>query len=98
LKSKKFDAAEKHFYEKELKLKQQVKHYEERDGILINENERLSKENRKLQTEVSELKDKYNKLLEYSKLSDVDIKNALKRDQSVNNLSTFMDIMARNRI
>ncbi|KLU61858.1 hypothetical protein CEB3_c17760 [Peptococcaceae bacterium CEB3] len=87
MKGKKFTAAEKHFQEKEVKIRQEMKRYTERIMELIDVNHQLSKENEVLKSLNAEIKEKYEKLLEYSRLEETDIVNALERDKNLSLLS-----------
>jgi glutamate synthase domain-containing protein 3 len=97
MKSKKFDAAEKHFKEKELKFQQrnnkllnQIKELKEIVMQLSSLNSQLVKENETLKNENNSINMKYQKVLEYSNLSEDDIKKALERDRVMNNFSGLM--------
>lgn len=92
---KKFDAHEKHFRKKEIKLNREMNCLRERYTEVINQNMQLVNENEQLKQENLDIKAKYEKLLEYSKLSDEKIKEALQRDKSVNQLSTLFDMMPK---
>ena len=89
MRGKKFDAHEKHFKEKEIKLNKEIK--EIRKGWsdttdqkikLINENENLKKEN-------LELLQKYEEAIKLSKLTDEEIQESIKSYKSMNDLSTM---------
>jgi len=93
MKGKKFDAHEQHFKEKELKLNKEMNHIKEKCTEINNENIELIKENEKLKNDNLDIKAKYEKLMEYSKLSDEEIKEALQRDKSLNQLTTMINMM-----
>jgi len=80
MKGKKFDACEKHFKEKELKLIINLNHLREINSKLITLNDQLEYENEVLKKENLELKTKYEKTLEFTKMNDMEIKNAIKMD------------------
>ena len=95
MKSKKFDAHEKHFKEKEIKLNREMNYLKEKCTEVTKQNMLLIKDNEQLNKENSDIRLKYEKLLEYSKLSDEDIKEALQRDKSINQLSTLFNMMPK---
>ena len=95
-KGRKFTAAEKHFYEKELTLRQEMRKTEEWAEQIINVNNQLAKENKQLKKDFDELKEKYDKLLKYKDMTNYEIETALKTDQMLsgfgaitNNLSKY---------
>lgn len=95
MKGKKFDAHEKHFKKKEIKLNREMNYLRERCTEVNNRNMQLVKKNEQLKKENLDIKVKYEKLLEYSKLSNEEIeeiKESLQRDKSVNQLLTFYSI------
>lgn len=98
MKGKKFDAHRKHFEEKEIALRQETRRNVEFAEKLLEENNNLLKENNRLIEENTEIKMKYEKLLEYSKLSEEDIQKALKRDKSLEQVSNLMNIASRLRL
>ena len=93
MRGKKFDAHEKHFKEKEIKLNKQIKHTEEVSYNLYQNNQKLIKENNNLIKENLEIKEKYEKLLEVSKLSDKETKELLQFNKSVNQMSSFLNLV-----
>lgn len=93
MKGKKFDAHEKHFKEKEIKLNREMNYLRDRCTEINNKNMQLVKENEQLKKESLDVKVKYEKLLEYSKLSDEEIKKAIHRDKSVNQLSILFNMI-----
>jgi len=95
MKGKKFDAHEKHFKKKEIELNRKINYLREKYTEINNQNIKLVKENEELEKENLDIKAKYEKLLEYSKLSDEEIKEAIQRDKSVNQISAFLSIMPK---
>jgi hypothetical protein len=95
MKGKKFDAHEKHFKEKEIKLNREINYIRGRLDEVHNQNIQLTNENKQLKKDNLNIKLKYEKLLEYSKLSDEEIKEALKSDKSLNQLSTLFSMMPK---
>lgn len=93
MKGKKFDAHEKHFKKKEIKLNQEINYLRNRLQDISEEKIELAKKNAQLDKENTEIKLMYEKIKEYSKLSDEDIKEALKRDKSASKLSDLLDIV-----
>lgn len=90
MKGKKFDAHEKHFKEKEIKLNREMNCLREKYTEFAHQNMELVSKNQQLERENSDIKEKYEKLLEYSKLSDEEIKAAIKSNESLNQLSTLL--------
>ena len=95
LKGKRFDAAEKHFHEKEVKIRQEIRQYIEWMAEVNSVNSQLTKENEQLKKENADLKEKFEKLLEHSKLSESDITTALYKDKALTKLSDMMGAMER---
>ena len=95
MKGKKFDAHEKHFKEKEIKLRKETNRINEIGMQINNQNIALAKENTKLKNENLNIALKYEKLLEYSELTDTEVKEALKRDKAMNEFSSILKIMTR---
>lgn len=85
MKGKKFDAHKKHFEKKEIELRQAMRENNLKLAVVEKYNSELVKENLDLKLELADLESRYNKLLEYSKLSEEDIANALKRDKVIVN-------------
>ena len=56
-----------------------------------NVNNQLIKENEQLKKENADITAKYNKLLEYSKLSEDDIMRALKKDKALEQISGLIN-------
>lgn len=91
-KGKKFDAHEKHFDKMKIRLNQEINyvtkiyHETKEENIYLRiENDRLKKENLDIRT-------KYEKLLDYNDLSDKEMREAVKRDESVNKIAVMMDM------
>jgi hypothetical protein len=95
LKGKKFDAAEKYFQEKQVKLRQEVRQHKEWFAEVSNVNSQLVKENEQLRRENADIKEKYEKLLELSKLSENDIKTALRKNDIMDQFSLIFRDMSR---
>lgn len=93
MKGKKFNAAEKHFQQREVKIRQELREMKEWYEDVCNVNSQLIKENTALRHELSELLDRYNKALEYSKLSESQILNAIKKDNSIVSLTEILSTM-----
>ena len=93
MKGRKFSAAEKHFKEKEVKLRQEISWY--RDSLQQYQNKYVvcNEELTVCQKELTELKERYHKLLDCSKLSEDDIITALKKDKNVAELSGMLGAM-----
>lgn len=95
MKGKKFTAAEKHFREKEVKMRQEVRQYKEWFEEVCSVNSHLAKENEQLKKENADIKEKLQKLLEYSKLTENDITTALHKDEMLTKFSGLLKGMAR---
>lgn len=95
MKGKKFTAAEKHFREKEVKLRQEMQRHKEWLIEVSSVNSQLLKENEQLKKENAALKAKYEKLLELSKLSDGDVKAALRANNAVDMFMGLFDQFGR---
>lgn len=93
MKGKKFDAHEKHFKKKEDKLKKEIKYLEDRYQDVCKESLHFELKTEELTEKLIDIKAKYQRLLEYSKLSDAEIIEALKRDKSVNQFVEIFDAM-----
>lgn len=80
-KGKKFNAAEKHFIEKEIKYQSQIKSLTTTiQGIKSSQAELLHK-NQVLTDENTQLKDWVERLLQYTELSEADIKAVCEQDK-----------------
>ena len=95
MKGKKFNAHEKHFKEKEIKLSKERNRIIEIGKEINNQNVVLSKENEILKKEKLDITLKYEKLLEYSELTDTEVKEALKRDKSMNEFSSMLKVVTK---
>lgn len=95
MKGKKFNAAEKHFQEKELKYRKEINHLRSVYSELCNVNLQLAKENDSLKKENLDIKLKYEKLLEYSKLSESDIKIAIEGDKAKGQLTGMFNMLSK---
>lgn len=95
MKGKKFDAHEKHFKAKEDKLNKQIKFLEQRYQEVCKEHFDEYTKNIQLVEEITKLKEKHERLLEYSKLTDEDIEEAIKRDKAVNKFVGMFDVMQK---
>lgn len=93
MKGKKFDAHEKHFKEKEIKLNQEINRLRDSFIDFRNTNMCLHEDNRKLKKENLIIKEKYEQCLTYSNLSDDEIKEAIKSNTSMNNISTLFNML-----
>ena len=92
MKGKKFDAHEKHFKEKEIKLNKDNNEVKKRWADAIDQNMELSKENAKLKKENLELFEKYEETLKYSKLTDEEINESIKSYKAMNNVSSLFKL------
>jgi len=92
---KKFDAHAKHFHEKEVALRQEMRKTIEWSEEIVNVNNQLVKENGQLKKDFDELKEKYNKLLEFKDMTDDDIKTALHKNQVIDQFGGFMGVIGQ---
>lgn len=90
MKGKKFDAHEKHFKEKEIKYKRNINKMIERTNEINIQNMLLTEQNQQLKKENLDVKTKYEKLLEYSKLTDNEIKQTLQFNKSANEFNSIL--------
>ncbi len=81
------DAHEKHFQEKELKLRKEMNKVQEISDGLVSANAQLLDANVKLRRELDGIKEKYEELLKLSNLSDEDIKKSLKGKETISTLA-----------
>ena len=88
-KGKKFTAAKKHFNEKEVALRQEMRSIREWSDEVSTVNNQLAKENKQLKKDFDELKEKYDKLLEYKDMTEGDIKTALYKDQMLTGIGAI---------
>jgi hypothetical protein len=84
-KGKKFDAAEKHFTEKEIKYQQKIKEQEQTVTHVIKSYGIVTEQNRDLIEENNQLKQWVSRLLEYTKLSEADIREVCEHDKKLGN-------------
>lgn len=90
-KGKKFNAAEKHFQGKITDLQKIIKQKDEmldRSRVKIHE---LTNEVNTLYAERNQLRDWVDRLLEYTELSEEDIKKACEKDKQIASLLGFMN-------
>lgn len=92
-KGKKFDAAQKHFQEKEQRLNRMMRAYEHQANEATAKAEALQSENEQLRMENAKLTMINQQLQELHNLSDADIKALLDRAHSLNTLTSLMDIL-----
>lgn len=92
MKGKKFNASEKHFHKKELKLTRQIKNLEVENNQLRTDNINITGENQDLLREIKLLKIENEKLIEYSNLSKSDLSDALEKDKSLKVISSFINL------
>ena len=92
-KGKKFDAAQKHFQEKEMKLNRLMRSYEASAKEANARAETLQKENEALRQENENLKLANQQLMELHDLSDADIKALVERAHHLRSFSQLMDVM-----
>ena len=90
MKGKKFDAHEKHFKEKEIKFNKEIKNLVDQNHDLNITNWKLIDNCESLQKDLLEITTKYEKLLEYSKLTDVEIKQAILNDKTAMDINYMM--------
>ena len=95
-KGKKFNAAEKYFNEKELKLKKEIKTMDMKLEYLISEYNKLESEHINLKKENLELNTQIEKLLEYSKLDRNEIKKVCQKDIQLVSLLTNFSSFSKN--
>ena len=95
MKGKKFDAAEKHFHEKEVKLRQEMRECREEVASVRERNIQLIENNEKLEKESADIKEKFQKLLELSKLSENDINSLLKTNEVAGMYAGFLKGISR---
>ena len=91
-KGKKFNAAERHFHEKEIKLKrimQELESSTKKANKIANE---LQKENEKLKAENDELKAQNQKLMELHQLNEEDIQAILKQAYFKQKLNSLINV------
>ena len=89
--SNNFNAAEQHFRKIEMKLRQDLNRQKVVTESAVETAERLTKENNELQKEYHKMKEKLDKMLEYSLLTEEDLIQAIERDKA-----TFKATMKTN--
>lgn len=93
-KGKKFDAAEKHFYEKEQKLRQRIKFL---DGVINQMNEErniLQKANKQLKLDNEKLAEANSQLMKIQNLSEEDVQELLAHTKHLNKVCETMEAMS----
>ncbi|MDD3172193.1 MAG: hypothetical protein PHF63_00765 [Herbinix sp.] len=96
MKGKKFDAAEKHFMEKEARLKKQINSLEARNSELRAALVEKTSENNSLSTKNAELEDWIERLLIYTELNREDIKRICQEDKRKGeNINMVLHLMSR---
>ena len=93
--SKNFTAAEKHFAKKQEQYERQIKSMR---STIVEQNAtltELSNNNQKLKVENAQLKDWVDRLLEYTELSEADIKAACEKDKKLAELCGMFGLMSR---
>ena len=83
MKGKKFSAAEKHFQEKEVKLRKEVQRWQTRAIEQSQRVEELERSLKEANNIVEQQRDWIERLLQYTELSKEDIKAACEKDKSL---------------
>ncbi|OQB15745.1 MAG: hypothetical protein BWY15_00458 [Firmicutes bacterium ADurb.Bin193] len=83
MKGKKFDAAEKHFEKKRVAMQRAIDIHRAASAEITRENRALKAELYTLQAENQQLKDHIERLLEYTELTEADIKKACEKDKAM---------------
>lgn len=94
-KGKKFDAAQKHFMDKEAELKKEIRGLQ---AELYTANRKLSLLSEKLgqvEAENEQLKDHRTRLLQYMDLKESDIKTICQKDKQAADFFTMMNAVGR---
>ena len=94
-KGKKFDAAEKHFKEKERRLNHLIDVHSNAAKEAYAQIDKLKAENEALKKEMEDVKAINEQLKHLHNLSDDDIKALLQRAHSLNTFSEMLDIIPR---
>lgn len=94
-KGKKFDAAEKHFKEKERRLNHLIDVHSNAAKEAYAQIDKLKAENEALKKEMEDVKAINEQLKQLHNLSDDDIKALLQRAHSLNTFSEMLDIIPR---
>lgn len=89
-KGKKFNAAEKHFLEKEKQWKNRISDLEMQQSNTLKLLNDTEEQLQSLQMKNNELQQWINRLLEYTELSESDIKKAVERDKSLADMSMIL--------
>lgn len=95
-KGKKFDAAQKHFQEKEIKLNRKMREYEASAKEALEKANAVQKENDRLRQENEALKLANKELMELHNLSDADIKVLVERAHHLRSFAQLMNVMGSN--
>lgn len=83
MKGKKFTAAEKHFQEKEVKLRKDIQYWQELAISRAKHINELETALRDVTAKVSQQQDWIERLLQYTELSQADIKAACEKDKQL---------------
>lgn len=89
-KGKKFDAARKHFEEKEVMYRQEIRQLEFEMKSIQEKDEKLEAENKALKKELVKLKLKCDALMKYGKLSEADVQSLIDYSNASSVLSGIM--------
>ena len=92
-KGKKFNAAEKHFEQKCVEWRKQIRELEHQISELYRKLVDTRDENSKLKMENEELRQQNIALMELKDMSNEDVRTLIKSKESVNKLSGMFDIM-----
>ena len=93
--SQKWSAAEKYFIKKETEYLKQIKLLKTTVDAQNKSITELSNKNQQLIDENTKLKDWVKRLLDYTKLSEDDIKEACKKDKSLVQFSEFFNMISK---
>ena len=94
-KGKKFDAAEKHFEQKCVEWRKQIREVEYKNKELWQKISDVCDENEKLKIENERLKQQNETLIALKDMSNEDVRTLIKSKESLNNLSGIFDAMGR---
>lgn len=89
-KGKKFDAARKHFEEKEIAYRQRIRQLEFEIKSIREKDSKIEAENEVLKKELVKLKLKCDALMKSSKLSEADVQNLIDYSNASSVLSNIM--------
>lgn len=92
-KGKKFNAAEKHFEQKRIKMQKEIDRYKKNCIDLRIENGGLSYEIETLKEQTRQQQDWIDRLLEYTELEPSDIKKACEKDKKMLSLLDMFDVL-----